>query len=925
MWFMSLDMASGFWAVRMAERAKLISAFVCPFGHFQWLRMPFGLKNLPLIYQSIINNCLSGFVRLPPEEEALVDQEVLEFLNLEPQEVLKPEADMRDSEITALDMTVFRRNIPAPSQMGPVLGRSSYIDDIAHGASTWDQLCEDLYALLYRLRYWNISVSLPKSEFGKLTIPFLSHEVSVDGIRASPKIVKGIEDLPFSSTYTGVHSLKTYHAVLYELDEERVRAGRNLEAAKESFEILKRKIVSTPLLRHPDRTKPFVIIPHANPWAACAVLGQEHEGLIHPVRFTGRVLKESELRYHIAEKEVLAILRNLEVFRTLIHGSEFPVVVYTRYSVLNGGWNYQDGHWKSIGLRKMRTALRLGSGITPREHLDEVAATLIPAKGRLKVMPPVSLEMLEADYQGYVLSFDGAANVSTRRGSCGCILWKLPGWQVVKAEGHIFEGVTVNDAEYHGLILGLMLAMKYDLKDLVGVGDSRIVVQQAHGLINCYQPNLQRRLAEYEDIRKNFVSVNLIHVKREFNQAADYLTSKTLVLGESWELDDPDEIIPEKIMKTSELDAVRSDQIRIGVDSPDVGIPESLAIAAEALMVMTRSRTEADVGSRTPADQSGYQDERWRRIKVHQDEDLWIQQMKKVLKGDVSELPRNQVKKIAKVSDQFALDSREALYRLSTPTPERPRNKQSKLRLVVPETLGADMLHYSHEDFQGGHQGINRTFERLRSEFYWIGMYADVQKFVRECVDCASAKGRPPVLGPSPDNIEPRCPFEVISMDFVTELPESDRGNTYLLLFQDQFSGYVMCKPMRNTEARMLLRHMKSAYSEDLGRRYLLKSKQRATLGYRPQANGQQERSVQTVMRSVRAYVAKVDQSDWDEHAERLMFALNTSFDAARLDTPFYLVLGWDAQGTISAMLGPKPSTIQERTALEWHRKMQRD
>ncbi|OWZ03116.1 reverse transcriptase [Phytophthora megakarya] len=85
--FMSLDIASGFWAVRMTERAKLISAFVCPFGHFQWPRVPFGLKIAPLIYQSIINNCLWGFVRLPPEEEALVGQEVLVFLNLEPQEV----------------------------------------------------------------------------------------------------------------------------------------------------------------------------------------------------------------------------------------------------------------------------------------------------------------------------------------------------------------------------------------------------------------------------------------------------------------------------------------------------------------------------------------------------------------------------------------------------------------------------------------------------------------------------------------------------------------------------------------------------------------------------------------------------------------------------------------------------------------------
>ncbi|OWZ07366.1 reverse transcriptase [Phytophthora megakarya] len=346
MWFMSLDMASGFGAVRMTERAKLISAFVFPFSHFQWLRMPYGLKNAPLIYQSIINSCLWGFARLPPEEEAMVDLEVLEFLDFEPQEALKTELDMRDSGIPSLDMTVFRRNIPAPSQMGPVLGRSSYIDDIGHGASIWDLLYEDLEALLYRLRYWNISVSLPKSEFGKLTIPFLSHGMSADGISALPKIVKGIENLPFPSTYKGVQSLLgslNYYnkfiedlpvvtAALYELDEERVRAGRNLKAAKESFEILKRKIVSTPLLRHPDKTKPFVIIPHANPWAACAVLGQEHEGLIHPVRFTGRVLKESELRYDIAEKEVLAILRTLEIFRP--HGSEFPVVVYTRYSEL---------------------------------------------------------------------------------------------------------------------------------------------------------------------------------------------------------------------------------------------------------------------------------------------------------------------------------------------------------------------------------------------------------------------------------------------------------------------------------------------------------------------------------------------------------------------------------------------------------------
>ncbi|KAE9327498.1 hypothetical protein PR003_g15998 [Phytophthora rubi] len=106
--------------------------------------------------------------------------------------------------------------------------------------------------------------------------------------------------------------------------------------------------------------------------------------------------------------------------------------------------------------------------------------------------------------------------------------------------------------------------------------------------------------------------------------------------------------------------------------------------------------------------------------------------------------------------------------------------------------------------------------------------------------------------------------------------------------------------------------------------REMLGSRQRATLAYRPQANGQQERSVQTVIRAVRAYVAEPDQSDWDDQVEKLMWALNTSFDATRLDTLFYLVHGWDPQSTVSAMLGPRPTGLDQKTAYECRRGVQR-
>ncbi|KAE9022723.1 hypothetical protein PR002_g11905 [Phytophthora rubi] len=569
--------------------------------------MPFGLKNAPLVYQAVIINCLWGFIRLPAKEEKLVDQDVLEFLGLDLSERDESEREKAEQGVPILTdkITAFKRNIPEPSQMGPTP----------------------------LLEYLSQS---PKSEFGKLSIPYLSHEISAEGLRATLKIAKGVQDLPFPKTLKGVQSflgsLNYYRmfiedfpvvaAVLYELTDEQVRAGRDLSKAKEAFEILMRMIISTPLLRHPDRTRPFVIILHANQWAACAALGQEYDGVIHPVRFTGRVLNDAELRYHVAEKEVVAVMRVLDVFQTLVQNC--LVKVFTRHSVLSWllksktadgrcvRWGVILSHWnlEVHKIQKDEDSLPaiLGAGITPHEHLDEVAESLIPAKGRVKAPPVISMEMLEADFAGYVLSFDGAAKTSTRQGSCGCIIWDLLGWNILTAHGFILEDITVNDAEYYGFLKGLGLASERGVQDLVVVGDTRIVIQQVQGRINCNQPNLQRRLSEVGVIKEKFKSMRLVHVKREYNQAADYLTSKTLALGVSWQTEDPEELkhlvqvskIHEKLMKPLGIMDENAQggptQEDMPVETPN-GIrqgPESapLSTAARIMVAVTRSRVQ---------------------------------------------------------------------------------------------------------------------------------------------------------------------------------------------------------------------------------------------------------------------------------------------------------------------------------------------
>jgi hypothetical protein len=71
-------------------------------------------------------------------------------------------------------------------------------------------------------------------------------------------------------------------------------------------------------------------------------------------------------------------------------------------------------------------------------------------------------------------------------------------------------------------------------------------------------------------------------------------------------------------------------------------------------------------------------------------------------------------------------------------------------------------------------------------------------------------------------------------------------------------------------------------------------------------------------------YVEDEKQTDWDDYAEKLAFALNTRFNRARGDTAFYLVHGWDAKTTVESMLPFAKKTEKCSDAEEWRIKVQR-
>ena len=54
--FSKFDCKSGFWKVKMHPDSIPWTTFSCPEGHFEWLVMPFGLKNAPSIFQRKMDN-----------------------------------------------------------------------------------------------------------------------------------------------------------------------------------------------------------------------------------------------------------------------------------------------------------------------------------------------------------------------------------------------------------------------------------------------------------------------------------------------------------------------------------------------------------------------------------------------------------------------------------------------------------------------------------------------------------------------------------------------------------------------------------------------------------------------------------------------------------------------------------------------------
>ncbi|KAG6620348.1 reverse transcriptase [Phytophthora cinnamomi] len=569
----------------------------------------------------------------------------------------------------------------------------------------------------------------------------------------------------------------------------------------------------------------------------------------------------------------------------------------------------------------------IAANITPRSQVDQALIAIAPKKEpRRQIQVPIPTVRLDEEL--FVVSFDGSARVKRGGGAYSAILWKLPEWSVVKARSGYAEGLTVNEAEYHGLLLCMDLLEGEDRRRLVICGDSNLVIRQVRGEIDCKAPGLTLLRQKALDRLQIWPDHELVHVKRDWNGSADSLASAALQRQGGILVDDETDLQDlVTLNRLHEILVVRKEEA------------DSVARVSPAT---TRSKARSR-STPTVLQEEVVRELRIDRIRQAQDEEAWIAGLKKYLVGAAQDLTQDEARSYGNISMDYEVDLSDLLF-YCHPTRRSEADRDGLMRLVIPETLQQDVLHHYHASLEGGHQGIGRTYQKIRDHFHWRGLYRSVQQYVGECVDCETGKGRPRIQGESPGNIQATYPFQIIAMDHIPSLPKSYKGNTELLIWVDLFTGYVIAKASASRTAQTIaesyeecvfrrfgasevIRHDREpGFMSDFFRSFnrILGQRQRATMAYRPQANGTAERMVQTATRALKMYVQDLDQRDWDDYAERLTFAINTAQDRIRGETPFYLVHGWDPRSTLEATIPLGSTRRQDRDPRRWRYQIQR-
>ena len=217
----------------------------------------------------------------------------------------------------------------------------AYVDDILIASSSETEHIGHVRKVIQQLDAYGVVLNVHKCVFGVPRLNFLGHDVNCDGIAPLPDRVAAVRDFPLPRTerdlrrfigmVTFYHRfmpdaaalLRPLHRLITQRNAKSARPVRWTDEAQSTFTAVKARLADTTRLAHPLPGAPLSIQVDASDVGVGAVLQQFVDGCWTPLSYFSKTLKPAETRYSTFGRELLACYLAIRHFRHSVEGREF--------------------------------------------------------------------------------------------------------------------------------------------------------------------------------------------------------------------------------------------------------------------------------------------------------------------------------------------------------------------------------------------------------------------------------------------------------------------------------------------------------------------------------------------------------------------------------------------------------------------------